>query len=513
MTVTKNSSTLTIADSERMLSTLLSNLPGMAYCCRNDDLWTMQFVSAGCFELTGYEPEDLIENKRVRYSDLIDEEDRQRARTVIQAALLQRQSFRLTYRITTATGTTKWVWEQGVGIFSPDGSIEAIEGFITDITHRKLAEKQVRDSEIRFRRIFEYSSFGIAMCSDDFRFTTTNDAFCRMTGYSEQELMLRTFCDITHPDDLATSTELVTKLLNKEISNYRLEKRYIRKNGTILWASITVSAIHDEKDSFLYFLGMIEDITERKKAETELVRLNEEFKKHDKLKDEFVSTVSHELRTPLCVFKNIISNAMAGVNGPINPKLRENLNIANYNIDRLARIVNDFLDIARMEAGKVQLIVIQVKICTVIREVIEAFTSIATPKNITIDTIMPDTNTIVEGDRDKITQILTNLIGNAVKHIRPGDHILVTLDDHNDEVSISIHDNGPGIEPKYLNKIFDRFMLGATSTRSGQPSTGLGLTISKELVELHHGHIWVESIVEQGSTFTFTLPKKQPAKN
>jgi signal transduction histidine kinase len=126
---------------------------------------------------------------------------------------------------------------------------------------------------------------------------------------------------------------------------------------------------------------------------------------------------------------------------------------------------------------------------------------------------MPNTGTIIEGDRDKITQVLTNLIGNAVKYIRLGDHILVTLDDRKDEVSISVHDNGPGIEPKYLNKIFDRFTLGATSTLCGQPSTGLGLTISKELVELHHGQLWVNSVVGQGSTFTFVLPKKQPAKN
>jgi signal transduction histidine kinase len=193
--------------------------------------------------------------------------------------------------------------------------------------------------------------------------------------------------------------------------------------------------------------------------------------------------------------------------------LREHLEIANHNIDRLARIINDFLDVARLEAGKVQLAVTRVPIGTVIREVIEEFTSIATPKNITIDTVLPNINTIIEAERDKLTQILTNLIGNAIKYIRPGDHILVTLDDRKDEVSISVHDNGPGIEPKYLNNIFDRFTLGATSTRSGQPSTGLGLTIAKELVELHHGHIWVESVVGQGSTFSFVLPKRQTLKN
>lgn len=513
MTATKDSLTLTGNESERMLTTLLGNLPGMAYRCRNDELWTMESVSAGCYELTGYEPQDLIDNKRISYADLIDKEDRQRVWTVIQAAMLQRQPFRLIYRINTASGAQKWVWEQGVGIFSPDGTVEALEGFITDITHRKIVEKQLHDSETRFRRIFEDSSFGIAMCDSDFCFIAANKAFCRMTGYSEQELPARTFGDITHPDDLAVSTDLVYKLLNKQISNYQIEKRYLRKNGDILWASTTVSAIYDEKGDFLYFLGMVEDITKRKRDEMELIRINEELKEHNRLKNEFVSTVSHEMRTPLCVFKNILSNAMAGALGPISPKLRSNLETANRNIDRLARIVNDFLDVAKMESGKMQLCLAMIDMQVLIREIAETFMPITAQKNICFDTVLSDNKIAVEGDHDKLVQIFTNLIGNAIKFTPDGGQILVTVSNYDDKISVAIHDTGKGIAQQHLDKIFDRFETGATSANSGQPSTGLGLNIAKELVELHHGQIWVESIVGEGSTFTFTLPKKQPKKN
>ena len=116
------------------------------------------------------------------------------------------------------------------------------------------------------------------------------------------------------------------------------------------------------KGNFLYFLCMINDITERKLAELELTRINQKLTDQNKIKNEFISTVTHELRTPLCVFKNIISNAIAGVNGPISPKLRKSLEMANQNVDRLSRIINDFLDIARIEAGKMKLGVAQINV-------------------------------------------------------------------------------------------------------------------------------------------------------
>ena len=118
----------------------------------------------------------------------------------------------------------------------------------------------------------------------------------------------------------------------------------------------------------------------------------------------------------------------------------------------------------------------------------------------------------IEADRDKLIQILTNLVGNASKFIRTKGHILITLSDQAENIFISVHDDGPGIEPEKLAKLFNRFELGADATRDGQPSTGLGLAISKELVELHNGQIYAESVAGRGSTFTVILPKKQIAK-
>jgi len=128
----------------RSFATLLSNLPGIAYRCRNDADWTMEFISDGCLELTGYWPSDLIHNRTLSYAELILPEDREGVWDDVQEAVSKKMPFKLVYRIRTAEGDVKWVWEQGRGVFSSEGKLEALEGFITDVTEQKLAEQQLR---------------------------------------------------------------------------------------------------------------------------------------------------------------------------------------------------------------------------------------------------------------------------------------------------------------------------------------------------------------------------------
>lgn len=136
----------TLAETARRLSTLLSNLPGLAYRCANDPQWTMEFLSDGCLELTGYRPEDLQGNRRVAYADLIHPDDRAQVWRDVQDALARNEPFRIEYRIRTSAGQQKWVWEQGRGVLADDGSLVALEGFITDITPYKRAEEQLRSA-------------------------------------------------------------------------------------------------------------------------------------------------------------------------------------------------------------------------------------------------------------------------------------------------------------------------------------------------------------------------------
>jgi PAS domain S-box-containing protein len=177
-----------LRESERMLSTLIGNLPGMAYRCLNDNNWTMEFISEGSHDLTGYAPGDLIGNRTLSYNELIHPDDRQPAWEQVQQALAKRQPFRLVYRIQTATGQEKWVWEQGQGVFVENGDLLAIEGFITDITERTLAEEALRESEKRFRALLDVVPSPIAVFSLDGLVSYLNPSFTKLFGWTIEEL-------------------------------------------------------------------------------------------------------------------------------------------------------------------------------------------------------------------------------------------------------------------------------------------------------------------------------------
>jgi PAS domain S-box-containing protein len=248
------------------------------------------------------------------------------------------------------------------------------------------------------------------------------------------------------------------------------------------------------------------DITKGRRAEMELIKKNEILKEHDRLKSEFVSTVSHELRTPLCIFKNIVSNAMAGVMGKLSHRLFESLKMADRSIDRLSGIVSDFLDISKIESGAMKLHKEFIPVQTVVSETICSFETLASAKNIELKSNLCKKDILVNVDRDRIIQIMTNLVGNAIKFIPAESHISIDVSEHQKEVLIAVRDDGPGLSKDEIDKIFDRFVQIHQLAGPGEHGTGLGLTIAKELIQMHGGRIWVESSPGNGCCFFFTLP-------
>jgi len=268
--------------------------------------------------------------------------------------------------------------------------------------------------------------------------------------------------------------------------------------------SLTFAPVEDCNYVNVYAL----DITERKQAE-------EKLKEHDRLKTEFIVNVSHELRTPLTIFKNIISNLQAGVVGKMNDKQHKNLEIADKEIDRLARIISDFMDVAKIEAGEINLDLQLLSVQSLVTDVVELLKPLADEKNTELITSMGEVDLFVNVDRDRMIQVLTNLINNAIKFVPDiGGRIVVQVKDVGDEISIAVEDNGRGINADDISKVFDRFVQVEKHVGPGYHGTGLGLSISRELIELHGGRIWAESESGHGSKFCFTVPKcrqEQPA--
>lgn len=252
-------------------------------------------------------------------------------------------------------------------------------------------------------------------------------------------------------------------------------------------------------------LVTIRDITERRQAE----QLRLEVEKHirlEKLKDDFINTVSHELRTPLSITKEAISLVLEKIPGEINAQQAEILNIARNNIERLARIINELLDVSKMEAGKIELQKEEVDLQAIAQATTAAFEAKAKEKGLDLRLDLPEGKTLIWADEDKLTQIFMNLVDNAIK-FTPQGFIKIFVEEKEREVLCSVQDTGIGIPADDLSKIFDKFTQFGRKDGPGEKGTGLGLSIVKGLVSLHGGQIWVESELARGTTVSFSLPK------
>jgi len=242
---------------------------------------------------------------------------------------------------------------------------------------------------------------------------------------------------------------------------------------------------------------------------TQLEKANQELKKIDEMKSEFVSVASHELRTPLAAIKNAVQLILQGRTGEINENQKNFLSMADRNISRLTNILNDLLNLSRIESGKIDLKIEELDPRSTMEFIVSSLKPQADGKSIQLRTEIQKELPSVYGDREKIEQILTNLVGNAIKFTPEGGEITVSTrasPRRKNELAISVSDSGIGISEDQFEKIFEKFHQVEGSLHRSVTGTGLGLAITKGLVEAHHGEIWVESQIGKGSTFTFTLP-------
>lgn len=246
----------------------------------------------------------------------------------------------------------------------------------------------------------------------------------------------------------------------------------------------------------------------------QLEKANQELKKIDAMKSEFVSVASHELRTPLAAIKNAIQLILSGKTGEINENQAKFLSMAERNINRLTNILNNLLNLSRIESGRIELKFENVSIKSIIDSTVSTMRPQADGKSIFLEMDCPEELPPVYVDKEKVEQILVNLIGNAIKFTPEGGKIFVSVMHIAEEreggsakkIAVSVKDSGIGIPKEHLNSIFEKFYQVEGSLQRSAGGTGLGLAITKGLVELHGGKIWVESEEGKGSTFTFTLP-------
>lgn len=302
-----------LAESERSKSTLLSNLPGVAYRCENDDNWTMTFLSEGCQALTEYKPEELLSGSGISYYDLIFPEYKEPLFKKWKEDVDSNRISTDEYPIRTASGKIKWVWEQSRGVYDSTGYAVASEGFITDITEKIVYEQALKQSGERFRTIFEKSQIGIGIYDTAGGIAYhLNDRLAEILGRTREELFCCHWKDYSHPEDIDENIHKLNLMNEGLIESFSIEKRFIRPDGTIIWTNLIVTPFQSQEAQTVCHVCMVNDITAQKHAEEETAYLNY----HDQLTGLYNRRFYDEELKRLDAERNMpVSLVMADVNG------------------------------------------------------------------------------------------------------------------------------------------------------------------------------------------------------
>jgi len=256
-----------------MLKTLIANIDGMVYRCHHDSQWTMEFVSDGCLALTGYAPEDLLLNSTISYEKLTHPEDRMRVRGSVNAALAQGHRFDVEYRIITRGGAERHVWERGIGLYTADGRVIAVEGIVQDISVRESAYRALRDAERRYHSLFDNAIEGIFRTSPDGRYLDANPALARIYGFETPLELMNRLSDIgsqLYVDPSRRQEFIETIARQRSVSGFESQVR--RSDGRLIWISENARAVYDDTGRLVCFEGTVEDVTELREYKERIER-------------------------------------------------------------------------------------------------------------------------------------------------------------------------------------------------------------------------------------------------
>ncbi|WP_068471710.1 sensor histidine kinase [Saccharicrinis aurantiacus] len=378
---------------------------------------------------------------------------------------------------------------------------------LRDITEQLKVAEKLKASEKKYRSVVEHAGDGILIGNLKGEIIDVNHGFLNMVGYQKDEII----------------NQHISKIFDKEtLTNSPLQFDTLDKGGTIILERYIISKngeripieMNSTKPDQSYYLTIIRDLRERNKVKNDLLRTNEELilakekaEESDRLKSAFLANMSHEIRTPM---NGIIGFTELLKNPTINPSTRqEYLNLILNNGQQLLGIINDLLEISKIETGQVILENGPFNIHELFNELRNFFNSIALlNQNKIIFTLDELSSSTYNGDKYKIQQVLTNLINNALKFTKEGT-VEVIAKSSNDSVLFAVKDSGIGIHPNDIEHIFNRFTQISNSDLKKEKGTGLGLSICKNLVHMMNGEIWVESELNIGSKFYFELPLKQ----
>ena len=480
-----------LQESQRQLTTLIGNLPGYVYRCRNDRGWIFEYLSDGVSDLTGYTMEEYLVQRTIAYGTTTHPGDRERVRQDVLAALEQHRPFELTYRILTKAGEVKWVWERGEGIYAQDGALSYLEGFITDVTERKRAEHLLRQSEERYRRLIAVSPYAILVNRGDHIIFANDQAIKLFGAVKAEEVLEKSPMDLFHADDHDVVRERIRELFEGTAQGPMFEGTIMTLGGKAVDVEVSGARFVDEEGPAI--LIMLRDVSERK-------RLQDQLRRTERVAElgTLASGMAHEIGTPMNV---ILGRAEYLMDRVTEEPIKRGLRTIITQVERITKVMNQLLSFARRKAPQR----IPLDLRTVIEDGMEMFQERLASNQIRIKMEMAEPCPMVLADADQMSQVLLNLVMNALHAMPEGGTLRVGLELERPMVKLTIVDTGHGIPPEAIGNIYDPFF----TTKEFGKGTGLGLTVVKGIIEEHQGTIVVESEEGKGTRFTVLLPMYQ----
>ena len=508
-----------LKESEERLKFLVTNNPAIIYTSKVAGDYGATFISDNVQKKWGYSSEDFVSNSEF-WLNHIHPDDKEHVLSALSDIIEKGHIGIYDYRLKLKDGSYRWMRDEAKLVKDEQGNpIETI-GSVIDINERKIAVQKLKESEEKYRHLYEHSPFSIVLLDPEGIIIDMNTKTTELFGYDKEDLIGNNYLNLVgiYPDETKPGLRLIPELISiGEPSKVIMKPKPIKifnKEKNPIWVESELSIV--KIGGKLAIQAIIQDVTEKKIAEEKLKESerklreqNVELKELDRLKTDFISIAAHDLKTPLISVGGYIDLILLREK-ELKEDIKEDLGRVLTNVHRLEDYINRLLDVMKIDAKKVELVKKEENIYEIISSCLAELEFQIGQKNLTLNRFISEDLTL-KVDRFKISQVFLNLLSNAVKFTPKDGKIVISFVEDDQSIVFTIKDDGKGLTPDEMQKIFGKFVTieqGVNGYSTLENGSGLGLYITKGFIEAHGGKIWVESKgTDLGSEFSFVVPK------
>ncbi len=480
----------TLQDNVELFTTMADNVPAMIWMSGDDKF--SDFFNRTWLEFTG---RTIEQESHEGWLGNVHPDDVQLCIDNYKRSFARQKGFTIEYRLKRKDGQYRWIADNAVPRYHANGQFAGFISACMDIDEEKNFREKILESELRLKTISSVSPVGLWMTNTEAQNTFVNDTWIEWTGVPFEQQMGTGWMSRVCEEDIGSATEKFRESLSKK-ARYSTEFRIRRPDGEVRWCFTEGSPYYEEDGTFAGYAGSVTDITDIKKMEER--------------KDDFIKMASHELKTPITSIKGYVQ-LLLNIHDEVNEEkfqssrttVKSSLHTISKQVTKLTRLVSELLDLSRIESDKLELHKTVFQLGDLVEETVQDIRQITARHAIIV---YNDFEGTIYGDKDRISQVLINLLTNAIKYSPDSDIIEVYVEGENDKVAIKVKDHGIGIDKKDLSKIFLRFYRVEGKNEQTYPGFGIGLFLANEIVQRHSGTIFADSKKGEGSLFTVVLP-------